>query len=236
MTTKPLGCKAYGSIGHLPGSRRGPSDKGCNEGQARIATEQSRDKHDTVIVQVKLDGSNVAIAKVDGRVLALTRAGYEAATSKYEQHHFFAAYVRERYLLFDKLISDNEWISGEWLAQAHGTRYDLTGLEPFVAFDLNDLTTGARKRATYNEMIDRLDGCLTTAPTIHIGDPLSIESAMRMVDCRLYGEIDRPEGAVWRVERKGKVDFLAKYVRSDKQDGMYLPEVSGMDTVWHWRP
>src|SRR5437868_8962216 len=33
---KPLGQKGYGTIPHLPGSRRGPGDKGVNEGQFRI--------------------------------------------------------------------------------------------------------------------------------------------------------------------------------------------------------
>lgn len=44
------------------------------------------------------------------------------------------------------------------------------------------------------------------------------------------------EGAVYRVERRGEVDFLAKWVRPDKQDGCYLPEVSGGEAVWNWRP
>jgi hypothetical protein len=47
---------------------------------------------------------------------------------------------------------------------------------------------------------------------------------------------DEIEGVVYRVERKGKVDFLAKYVRPDKVDGSYLPEVSGREAVWNWRP
>jgi hypothetical protein len=38
------------------------------------------------------------------------------------------------------------------------------------------------------------------------------------------------------VERKSEVDFLAKWVRSDKVDGMYLPEISGKEPVWNWRP
>lgn len=91
---KPLGRKAHGSIPHLIGSRRGPSDRGVNPGQQRIATEQTRDKHDTVIVQVKLDGSNVAIAKINGMIVPLTRSGYVADTSPYPQHHLFAAWVR----------------------------------------------------------------------------------------------------------------------------------------------
>ena len=36
---KPLGRKAYGSIPHLPGSRIGPGDHHCHEGQRRIGLE-----------------------------------------------------------------------------------------------------------------------------------------------------------------------------------------------------
>ena len=57
---------------------------------------------------------------------------------------------------------------------------------------------------------------------------------------KIHGEhhsgCDEPEGVVYRVERKGDVDFLAKWVRPDKVDGKYLPEMSGEPAVWNWRP
>ena len=46
----------------------------------------------------------------------------------------------------------------------------------------------------------------------------------------LHGE--EVEGAVWRVEREGRVDFLAKYVRPDKIDGKYFPQISGQAEIW----
>lgn len=46
---------------------------------------------------------------------------------------------------------------------------------------------------------------------------------------------DEPEGVVYRVERHGKVDFLCKWVRPDKVDGKYLPEISGKPPVWNWK-
>ena len=42
-----------------------------------------------------------------------------------------------------------------------------------------------------------------------------------------------PEGVVYRVERKGKVDFLAKWVRPDKDDGKYLENISGREPVFN---
>ncbi|HLG14191.1 MAG TPA: hypothetical protein VJH03_06735 [Blastocatellia bacterium] len=150
---KPLGAKSYGHIAHLPGSRMGPGDHACHEGQ----------KH-----------------------------------------------------------------------------------EPLVVFDL---MVGTR-RVTCYEMVERVRvGSFVTPKVIHRGPPLSIEDAMRLLNIGgFHGARDPVEGAVWRVERnelvdpgRGRVrrrvvDFLAKFVRPDKVDGFYLPEISGGDPVWNWRP
>ena len=75
--TKPLGGKAYGSIGHLPNSRLGPGDWHIHEGQMRILTEKPR-KGDRIIITEKLDGACMAVANIDGEIVPLTRAGYRA--------------------------------------------------------------------------------------------------------------------------------------------------------------
>jgi hypothetical protein len=233
-TTKPLGTKCYGHICHLPGSRLGPGDHKLNEGQTRILTSAPRDKHDIIIVQEKLDGSNVGVARLnEGTLIPLIRAGYPAISSKFEQHRFFAAWVYERLSRFEFLAA-GERLCGEWLAQAHGTRYELPH-EPFVAFDLIRGT----ERATYAEIIDRVKKNDFVIPyTVSVGPPISIESAMSQLTAQgngFHGAVDEIEGAVWRVERKGKVDFLGKFVKPDKVDGKYLPEISGQDGIWNWR-
>ena len=242
---KPLGAKSYGHIAHLPGSRMGPGDHKCHEGQKRIATEKTRDRHDVVIVQEKLDGSNVAVARLDGMLYPLSRAGYVADTSPYEQHWRFAEWVYANQDRFMLVLQDGERLCGEWLMQAHGTRYALTH-EPFVVFDL---MTGSR-RAIYDELVSRVDSAgFITPAVIHRGGPLSIEKALLLLgEFGFHGALDKVEGAVWRIERnrlltesrgserRSEVDFLAKFVRPDKVDGVYLPEMSGSDAVWNWRP
>lgn len=238
---KPLGGKNYGSIAHLPGSRLGPGDHKCHEGQERICLEKTRDKHDRIIVQEKLDGSNVGIAKVGGRIVALTRAGYLAHTSPYEQHHKFGRWVAQNEARFEPILQEGERLVGEWLLQAHGTRYALPH-EPFVAFDLMVGT----KRATYEELSERVGDAVVLPYVISIGPPMSIQDALNELgELGRHGAIDPIEGAVWRVERNeliGKehggqrrwvVDYLAKYVRPDKQDGSYLESVTGRPTVWN---
>ncbi len=222
----------------------GSADKSCHEGQARIATQQARDSNDEIIVQEKLDGSNVGVAKIGHQIIPLTRAGYRAETSPYEQHHKFADWVLkpENWKRFDACLNDGERLVGEWLMQAHSTRYDLKH-EPFVAFDL--MTKHERK--PYDEIMDRISPFAFITPhLIHRGGSLSIEEAMRRLGKHgFHGALDEIEGAVWRVERDkatGKkaekeriVDFLVKYVRPDKKDGIYFPRISGNEIVWNWK-
>lgn len=243
LQRKPLGTKNYGHIPHLPGSRMGPSDYKCNEGQNRISTEKARDRHDNIIVQEKLDGSNVGIARIDGKIYSLTRAGYLADTSPFEQHWLFAKWVHKQEDRFLAVLKDGERLCGEWLAQAHGTRYNLSH-EPFVAFDIMQ----GKQRTTLAEVTERIKDYGFIQPRLlHTGNPFTIEQAIEAIQVSGHGAIDPVEGAIWRVERNmlvspgkshervWKVDFLVKYVRPNKQDGIYLPELTGKEAVWNWR-
>lgn len=231
MNTKPLGRKAYGSIGHILGSRLGPGDHMVHEGQTYMCTTKvPRDRR--VLVQTKLDGSCVAAAKLsDGTVVALGRAGYPADSSPYEMHHMWARWVRANEAMFDELLEPDERCVGEWLAKAHGTIYDLSLRPPFVAFDI----MRADRRVIFTEFDQRTERVGLQTPDTMIGPAEPVE-AMGLLDS--YGA-DHPEGVVYRVESLRRVvhtvapvwtvDFLAKWVRPDKIDGAYLG-----DDLWNW--
>ena len=229
---KPLGIKNYGSIGHLPNSRMGPADHHVHEGQAVICTTKKRDKNDVIIVTEKLDGSNVGVAILNGQVLALGRSGYLASTSKYKQHQMFSDWVKQNENRFKALLSEGQRCIGEWLAQVHGTKYDLQH-EPFVIFDIME----GHKRLPWSITRPRvINGGFILPQEVNYGQPCSVETAMeRLGEHGFHGAIDPIEGAVWRVERNGEFDFMAKFVRSDKQDGKYLPEQNGNGIeMWNW--
>lgn len=232
--TKPLGGKNYGSIPHLPGSRMGPADHHCHEGQDRICTVKTRDKHDMVIVTEKVDGSNVGIARIGDDILALGRSGYLAQTSKFEQHQLFAAWVREGEAFWRDALLPGERVVGEWLAQAHGTLYELPH-GPFVAFD-----KFLGKDRVPEWFCEFLPWCMVrkipTPKVLHVGAAISIADAMALHEDGGHGLLGEPEGVVYRVERKQQFDFMAKYVRPEKKDGSLLPEISGQPPVWNWRP
>lgn len=230
---KPLGRRAYGSIGHLPNSRLGPSDSSVTDGQYRICCEKTRDKHDKIIVQEKLDGSNVAVALKNNTIYPLTRAGYVANTSPYKQHHLFYEWAMQREDTFRKVLQEGERISGEWLAQAHGTKYSmLDESSVFAAFDIFD---AYNNRLVYDDFDERVWMDFCTPSVLHVGDAVSVREMMQEHRLINYGA-DEVEGLVYRVERHGKVDYLAKYVRPDKVDGKYLESVSGNPPVWNWQP
>lgn len=225
---KPLNRKNYGSIPHLSNSKLGKGDYFITPGQERILTEKKRDKHDTILVFEKYDGSNVGIGKKDGKIFALTRSGYEASTSPYKQHHLFADWVEKNKRMFDCLLKDGERITGEWLLQAHGLIYNIEK-EPIVFFDYFD----AKNQRKPFEILEHLP--FPTPRLLHRGDAISVEKLKPILNLKtdtIYSK-ENPEGMVFRVERKGKVDFLAKWVRSDFEPGKYCIGIEDDDLTWN---
>lgn len=236
---KPLNGKAYGSIPHLPGSKFGNrEDKGLDEKAARFFTgDQKLPSGDRVIVLEKLDGSCVSVANIDGEIVPLIRSGYRAITSRFEQHRLFDGWVKENPKKFSWLLK-GERVCGEWLAQAHGTRYDLNGRDPFVAFDL---FIGA-ERMSYDILVGYcIQSGVEYAPILSVskGAGLSIGSALDLLgDNGHYGAQEQTEGCVWRWERNDQrfPIMMAKYVRPEKEPGKYLESTTGKEAIWNWRP
>jgi len=238
---KPLNGKAYGSIPHLPGSKFGNrEDKGINDKAAQFFLDKAG-KDDLIIVLEKLDGSCVSVANVNHEIVPLIRSGYRAQTSHYEQHHLFHDWVMSRISSF-KRLHPGERICGEWLAQAHGTRYNLDeGRDPFVAFDLFG-KSGAR--APYKNLMTYCAmNALKYAPVVYWGldrgRGCSIQVALETLGPRgFYGAMDLTEGCVWRWERADPTlpIMMAKYVRPAAMPGRYLESETGKDPIWNWRP
>jgi len=233
---KPLGRKSYGSIGHLPGSRLGPGDHHIHDGQSRAVLE-ALPKGDRLVVQEKLDGSNVGVCKVDGKIIAINRAGWDCWSSPHEQHRMFAAWVQRNADRFDAILGEWERICGEWIALAHGTLYALKH-EPFVPFDV---FTAANERMVFTAFLERAHRARLVTPHVF---------HFQNVACPLSYVADAPshhgaadgikEGVVYRWERDDRVLMLAKWVRPDKLDGNLLvgKKDAGMTATqetWNWR-
>lgn len=212
----------YGSIPHLSTSKlTQQADKKIEIGQEKILTEKARDWKDLIIVTEKIDGSNVGIYSGIEEIIPITRKGYRAESSPFKQHHLFSKYVKKMFPKVKRCLPGAWRIVGEWCAVAHGTMYDLSDFDPpFVAFDIFD------ERNQRLKYLDFIGWCaimeVPTVPLLHIGQPITIKSAVKLLGDGHYGKPEKPEGVVYRVERDGEVDFLAKWVREDKEDGKYL--------------
>lgn len=223
---KPLGFKAYGSTPHLIGSRLGPGDYSLTEKQSELFTGGRSRKGDRILVTEKIDGSCVSIARKDGNILALQRAGYLAATSPYALHHAFARWVEARRGLFEELLADDERLVGEWMHTAMGTRFEIADPDQLLAgFAL----FGDRKRLPYDEFVERTARFgLERARLLSDGPGLSVEDALSLLgENGHHGALDDAEGAVWVLETKGEFNNIAKFVKPGKVDGKYMSGITG---------
>src|SRR5207302_9606589 len=101
-----------------------------------------------------------------------------------------------------------------------------------------DLTQEGQRRP-WVELAERCRRFGVVTPRIlHDGGPIPVETVLPLLATSGHGvaESETVEGAVWRVERRGQFDFMAKWVRPDKVDGKYLESISGQPAIWHWRP
>jgi len=225
---KPLNRKNYGSIPHLSSSKLGKMDFFIHEGQERILTEKKRDNHDTILVFEKYDGSNVGVAKFENKIFALTRSGYEASTSPYKQHHEFAKWVNKRKEMFDSLLQEGERVTGEWLLQSHGLIYKIEN-DPILFFDYFN---NNNERQLF-EVLEKM--CLPLPRLLHKGDSISVDELKPILNLKTNNimSLESPEGMVYRVERKGKVDFLAKWVRQDFEAGKYCIGIEEENLIYN---
>jgi hypothetical protein len=220
---KILGHSNYSTIGHLPNSRLGRGEHHIPEGQQKIATSQVRDNKDLVIVQEKLDGANVGVVKLNNRLRILSRSGHDCETSIHPTHQYFVKFVKHNYSRFFDMLQEGERITGEWLLVVHGTKYQLPH-EPFVAFDF---FTPQNERLIYHDFLLRVLPFGFVVPRIiRLGNPISVRKAIEILDKNksYHGalEDEKIEGLIYRIERNNEVDYLCKYVRPDKIDGLHL--------------
>lgn len=234
MESKPLNRKNYGSIPHLSNSKLGTGDHFIEKGQERILTEKVRDKHDEVFVFEKYDGSNVGIGKLNNKIFALTRSGYEAKTSPYKQHHLFSDWVYKNVAKWMDGLENGERITGEWLAQAHGVKYNIhEQLQPIVFFDYFNSKNERQSFDFLYFLHEKFE--IQTPRLLHRGNAISVDELLPILNKGTYGirADEKPEGMVYRVERKGKVDFLAKWVRSDFEAGKYIIDKEEHEWVYN---
>jgi hypothetical protein len=181
----------------------------------------------------------MSVAKIDGRIVALGRAGYLADTATYEHMRQFAPWVRERAHRFDRLLSDGERVVGEWMLMAHGIVYEVRDPDAlFLAFDI----MRGHKRTPVPEVSQRcekvrVDAVYGVTRWLEGGICTPEEHVRNMRRDIAPADGVEPEGVIYRVEKMVDGEwshlFAAKWVRPDFEAGIYLPSETGVAPTWN---
>jgi hypothetical protein len=207
----------YPRTPHLFGSRGTADDKHLDreESLAFIADP-------SLVVEEKLDGTNVGIHFTPAGRMVLQCRGHEITQGMHAQYDLFKQWTMGKRPVLEAMLEDRLILFGEWLYARHSVHYRRLP-HYFFEFDIYDKTGGF-----FLDLAARLallDGTgVQTVPVIHRG-PASAEQLRKLIgpsqfDSRFEnpvtgGEDDLMEGLYLRTEAGGRVTGRAKFVRPE---------------------
>lgn len=208
--------KKFDRTPHLPWSGKVSKD------DKRISAEEfynaiSKGK---LIVQEKVDGANLGITLVDGKVQLQSR-GHVLQSGGIDHPQFSPAY-NYFYSIFDNLyFLENRILFGEWCYAKHHVPYDRLP-SYFIAFDIYDLN---KEYYLSKSRIEELN--IKGINWINDNIPFDVTLFKRLDNEKAYAYLEFltrytpyssksfSEGLYFRVEDEEKVILRAKFVRKD---------------------
>ena len=207
----------YPRTPHLFGSRGTDDDKHLGEAESThfIADE-------SLIVEEKIDGTNVGIHFQNDGEMILQCRGHLITEGMHPQYDLFKQWVSVKRHELERRLENRFILFGEWLYARHSIHYrKLTHY--FFEFDIYE-----KQRQKFLDLKQRLtlleDSGIQTVPIIHSG-PLERSDLEGLIGPSLFGsQFDNPltnrtdnlmEGLYLRTEADGVVTGRAKFVRSE---------------------
>lgn len=207
----------YPRTPHLFGSRGTDDDRHLNAADSAVFL-----KDPSLIIEEKLDGTNVGIHFTNSGQMVLQCRGHEITEGMHSQYDLFKQWTRAKTLALQERLQNRYILFGEWLFATHSVHYRCLP-HYFFEFDIYDKQTGEFLALT--RRLKLLEGSgLRTVPVIHQGpiqqedlEPLIGPSAFDSVfDNPITGATDNlMEGLYFRTEANGTVTGRAKCVRSE---------------------
>lgn len=207
----------YPRTPHLFGSKGTDDDKhlGRKESEAFIADP-------SLIVEEKLDGTNVGIHFTTRGRMVLQCRGHEITEGMHPQYDLFKQWTSVKRPVLEAMLSSRFILYGEWLYAKHSVHYRALP-HYFFEFDLYD-----KDAAQFLDLATRLqmlDGTgLHTVPVLHRG-PATAEALRALIGPSAFDSaFDHPvtgrtdhlmEGLYVRTEADGHVTGRAKMVRPE---------------------
>ena len=207
----------YPRTPHLFGSRGTDDDKhlGSQESEAFIADP-------SLIIEEKLDGTNVGIHFTQPGRMVLQCRGHEITEGMHPQYDLFKQWTAVKRPALEAMLSSQFILYGEWLYAKHSVHYHRLP-HYFFEFDIFDKDAG--QFLSLEKRLAMLRGTgLTTVPVLHRGrasleqlrsviGPSAFESSF---ENPVTGRTDNlMEGLYCRTEARGAVSGRAKMVRAE---------------------
>lgn len=176
----------------------------------------------SLIVEEKLDGTNVGIHFASNGRLVLQCRGHEITEGMHPQYDLFKQWVAVKHPVLEKMLTGQYILFGEWLYARHSVHY--RGLPHyFFEFDIYDKNVGCF--LSLERRLKLLKGTgIQTVPVIHQGS-IKRDGLFKLIMASAFDSaFDNPitgrtddlmEGIYLRTEADGVVTGRAKIVRPE---------------------
>lgn len=207
----------YPRTPHLFGSRGADDDKHLSP---RESTDFISDP--SLVVEEKLDGTNVGIHFTTSGRQVLQCRGHEITSGMHAQYDLFKQWTTGKRPVMEQMLEDRFILFGEWLYARHSVHY--RGLPHyFFEFDIYD-----KQESVFLDLETRLlklEGTgVLTVPVVHRG-AASVDELLALIGpSRFDSAFENPltertdnimEGVYLRTEAEGTVSGRAKLVRPE---------------------
>jgi hypothetical protein len=207
----------YPRTPHLFGSRGTDDDKHLGrEESLRFIADTS------LIVEEKLDGTNVGIHFTPAGRMVLQCRGHEITTGMHAQYDLFKQWTMGKRSVLEAVLEDRLILFGEWLYARHSVHYRRLP-HYFFEFDLYD-----KERQVFLDLaarLNKLEGSgILTVPVLHRGPATADELRHLICRSRFDSVFEDPvtgltdnlmEGLYLRTEANECVSGRAKLVRPE---------------------
>jgi hypothetical protein len=207
----------YPRTPHIFGSRGTDDDRHLGDAEsARFLADAS------LIVEEKLDGTNVGVHFSAGGGMALQCRGHLIAEAMHPQYDLLKQWAAVKRPTLEAMLEDRYILFGEWVYARHSVLYRRLP-HYFFEFDIYDKVTGVF--LDLEQRLALLEGTgLQTVPVVHRG-PLDRDALSALIGpSRFDAEFENPltgrtdalmEGLYLRTEAGGVVTGRAKFVRPE---------------------
>jgi RNA ligase len=207
----------YPRTPHLFGSRGTDDDRHLGERDSLDFLANA-----SLIVEEKLDGTNVGIHFTSAGRLVLQCRGHEITTGMHAQYDLFKQWTMGKRPDLEIILEDRLILFGEWLYARHSVHYRALP-HYFFEFDIYD-----KERQVFLDLAARLEilegtGILTV-PVVHRG-PVTADDLAGLIGPSSFDSVfensvtgrtdDLMEGLYLRTEADGVVTGRAKFVRPE---------------------